>query len=143
MTHITRMETSFQKGQKRMSLYSVCTVVIQDLCTPLNLHKNNQYIACQTLYIVKHFLIKCKDLSLIRCFYNANNMQYLFENVDMNDILSFLREGVCPCGVMVKSMDCANVVCEFILQLRYYIHFRANTLGKGMNPLILPAIVFF
>ena len=24
--------------------------------------------------------------------------------------------------------------------LRYYVHFRANTLGKGMNPLILPAM---
>ena len=23
---------------------------------------------------------------------------------------------------------------------RYYVHFRANTLGKGMNPLILPAM---
>ena len=23
-------------------------------------------------------------------------------------------------------------------QSRYYVHFRANTLGKGMNPLILP-----
>ena len=29
---------------------------------------------------------------------------------------------------------------EFELQSRYYVHFRANTLGKGMNPLILPAM---
>ena len=27
---------------------------------------------------------------------------------------------------------------KFVLQSRYYVHFRANTLGKGMNPLILP-----
>ena len=46
----------------------------------------------------------------------------------------------CPHGVMVKAMDCRIVVSEFVLQLRYYIHFRANTLGKGMNPLILPAM---
>ena len=32
------------------------------------------------------------------------------------------------------------VVCEFVLQSRYYVHFRANTLGKGMNPRILPAM---
>ena len=32
------------------------------------------------------------------------------------------------------------VVREFVLQSRYYVHFRANTLGKGMNPLILPAM---
>ena len=37
---------------------------------------------------------------------------------------------------MVKAMDCGIVVSEFVLQSRYYVHFRANTLGKGMNPLI-------
>ena len=71
---------------------------------------------------------------------------------------------------MVKVMDCGIVESEFILQSHYYIHlseshwvplsyglvphlskkfsklphyyihFRANTLGKGMNPLILPAM---
>ena len=44
----------------------------------------------------------------------------------------------CPRGVMAKAMDCGIVVCEFVLQSRYYVHFRANTFGKGMNPLILP-----
>ena len=48
--------------------------------------------------------------------------------------------GGCLRGVMVKAMDCGIVVCEFVLQSRYYVHFRANTLGKGMNPLILPAM---
>ena len=46
----------------------------------------------------------------------------------------------CPCGVMVKAMDCGIVICEFVLQSHYYVHFLANTLGKGMNPLILPAM---
>ncbi len=40
---------------------------------------------------------------------------------------------------MVKAMDCGIVVSEFILQSRYYVRFRTNTLGKGMNSLILPA----
>ena len=40
----------------------------------------------------------------------------------------------CPCGVMVKAMNCGIVVREFVLQSHYYVHFRANTLGKGMNP---------
>ena len=44
-----------------------------------------------------------------------------------------------PRGVMVKAIDCEIVVTEFELQLRYYIHFLANTLGKGMSPFILPA----
>ena len=43
-------------------------------------------------------------------------------------------------GVMVKAMDFGIVVCEFRLQSRYYVHFQANTLGKGTNPLILLAI---
>ena len=29
---------------------------------------------------------------------------------------------------MVKAMDCEIVVSDFELQLRYYVHFRANTL---------------
>ena len=44
-----------------------------------------------------------------------------------------------PRGVMVKAMDCGIVEREFVLQSRYYVHFWANTLGKGMNPLIFPA----
>ena len=56
-----------------------------------------------------------------------------------NDILRILNRG-CPRGVMVKAMDCGIVVREFVLQSRYYVHFRANTLGKGMNPLILPSM---
>ena len=45
-----------------------------------------------------------------------------------------------PRGVMVKVIGCGIVVSEFVLQSRYYVHFRANTLGKGMNPFILPAM---
>ena len=45
-----------------------------------------------------------------------------------------------PHGVMVKAMDCGIIVHEFVLQSRYYVHFQANTLGKGMNPHILPAM---
>ena len=43
----------------------------------------------------------------------------------------------CPRCVMVKAMDYEIVISEFELQSRYYVHFRANTLMKGMNPLIL------
>ena len=46
----------------------------------------------------------------------------------------------CPPDVMVKAMDGGIVVSEFELQLRYYVHFRVNTLGKGMNLLILPSM---
>ena len=55
-------------------------------------------------------------------------------------ILSFLDTEGCPRGVMGKAMDCEIVVSEFIFQSRDYVHFLANTLGKGMNLLILPAV---
>ena len=51
------------------------------------------------------------------------------------------QEGGCPRSVMVKAIDYEIVVSEFELQSRYYVHFRTNTLDKGMNPLILPAMV--
>ena len=41
---------------------------------------------------------------------------------------------------MVYAMDCGIVVGKFVLQSRYYVHFQTNTFGKGMNPLILPAM---
>ena len=46
----------------------------------------------------------------------------------------------CPRDVMAKVMDCRIIVTEFVLQSRYYVHFWVNTLGKGMKPLILPAM---
>ena len=45
-----------------------------------------------------------------------------------------------PRGVKVKAIDCGIVVSEFVFQSRYYVHFLANTVGKGMNPLILPSM---
>ena len=53
---------------------------------------------------------------------------------------TIIFQGGCPRGVMVKAMDYETVVSEFELQSHYHVHFRTNTLGKGMNPLIL---VFF
>ena len=58
--------------------------------------------------------------------------------ISQSSMVCHLHVGGCPCGVMVKAMNCGIVVREFVLQSRYYVHFRANTLGKGMNPLILP-----
>ena len=55
-------------------------------------------------------------------------------------VFTLALAGGCPRGVMAKAMDCGIVVREFVLQSCYYVHFRANTLGKGMSPLILPAM---
>ena len=65
---------------------------------------------------------------------------FLIGKLFIQNLFLPMARGGCPRGVMVKAMDCGIVVSEFVLQSRYYIHFRANTLGKGMNPLILPAM---
>ena len=44
---------------------------------------------------------------------------------------------------MVKALDCGIIVNEFEPQSRYYVHFQTNTFEKGMNPLILPSLLFF
>ena len=40
----------------------------------------------------------------------------------------------------VKALDYGTVLSEFELQSRYNVHFRTNTLEKGMDPLILPTM---
>ena len=39
-----------------------------------------------------------------------------------------------PRGVMVKAMDCGNVVCEFVHQSRYYVHFWAKYPWERYEP---------
>ena len=46
---------------------------------------------------------------------------------------------MCPRGVMVNALDYGIVITEFEIHSFYYGNFRTNTLGKSMNPPILPA----
>ena len=78
------------------------------------------------------------------CLYCLALSRYLFSFPSLLSTILFISSssnfcfncaGGCPRGEMVKAMDCGIVVREFVLQVRYYIHFRANTIGKGMNPL--------
>ena len=68
---------------------------------------------------------------------SPTDMNFLSPGLYNNLPTTYFLRG-CPRGVMVKAMNCGIVVREFVLQSRYYVHFRANPLGKGMNPLILP-----
>ena len=52
-----------------------------------------QCSTCQTTYTIKHILIECRTFPVIRKrFFKVNNLTDLFENVKIDDILSFLRE---------------------------------------------------
>ena len=41
---------------------------------------------------------------------------------------------------VANVLYCDTVVSEFELQPHYYVHFRVNTIEKGMNSLIFPAM---
>ena len=69
------------------------------------------------------------------CLYKINS----YNAVQIAVLLPRKHSG-CPHGVMVKARDYRIVVSEFVLQSRYHVHFRANTLGKAMKPLIIPAM---
>ena len=77
-------------------------------------------------------LIPWQRFSRVGCLYVVNNSSLV--------VISSNQASGCPRGVMVKAMDCGIVISEFVLQSHYYVHFQANTIGKGMNPLILPAM---
>ena len=77
------------------------------------------------------------ELLLQTNFPEAHNITHNFK------YSSLILMGECPLGVMVKAQRCGILVSEFELQSPYYVHFRTNTLGKGMNPLILPVMGWF
>ena len=56
-------------------------------------YKNNikQYVSC--IYSVRHVLIDCIDLGLIRPrFYSVPDMKTLFDTVSVDRIISFVKE---------------------------------------------------
>ena len=46
----------------------------------------------QTKYTMKHFIIECTDQAHIRkTLHGANNMKELFQNIEINNVRSFLK----------------------------------------------------
>ena len=70
----------------------------------------------------------------------SNERNNVYSTIYIKDRFHLAKFRGCPRGVMVKALNCGIVVREFVLQLRYFVHVRANALGKGMSPLILPAM---
>ena len=59
-------------------------------------------------------------------------------NLEINYYYYYYFNWRSPCSIVANVQDHDIVVNEFKFQSRYYVHFRINTLGKGMKPLILP-----
>ena len=52
-----------------------------------------QCLTCQTTCKIKHILIECRAFAVIRKrFFKVTSLTELFENVKIDDVLSFLRE---------------------------------------------------
>ena len=85
---------SYRKKTKKRRLYCPDFVYViqgQHILTYLK-WSSNQCHTCQTKYTVKHILIECTDLARIReTFYSANDMKELFQNIEMKNIMSFLK----------------------------------------------------
>ena len=84
--------------------------------------------------LVQNDEIKCRNVLPKR--YSFSFYVWCKDIVPVHQIATLTRE--CPCGLMVKAMDCEIVLSEFVLQSNYYVHFRANALGKGMTPTYPP-----
>ena len=137
-------ENSFELTKKRSRRYSAKTITNADYADDIAILANTPNQAKTLLHSLE------RAAAGIGLNVNAHKTEYMCYNqtgdistldgtpLKLVDKFTYLRSSGCPCGVVVKAMNCGIVVREFVLQSRYYVHFRANTLGKGMNPLILP-----
>ena len=104
------------------------------------LHHPLKKIFTQNLYSIKRISLCTDQIPLNISSNSSKNTLFIsfFFFVFIQFNLKILV--ACPRGVMVKVTDCRIIVSEFVLQSRYYVHFLANTLEKGRNPLILPVM---
>ena len=101
-----------RKNKEKYERYQLEICIQQTLHNLLNLCKNPLFFLRTFSYLYNHFYSLYTDL----------------------EILTMHIRGGCPRGVMVKAMECGIVVSEFVLQSRYYIHFRANTHWERYEP---------
>ena len=129
LTRVKRHATTWNDRQENRQKWSVCSI------------SSNKHM-CAYIYI---YIFVCVFIHM-NIYTYINTCIYLYIEREclrimllwLDKILKIHRR--CPRGVMVKAMDCGIVVSEFVLQSRYYVHFRTNTLAKGMNSLIFPAM---
>ena len=69
-------------------------------------------------------------------FHSSLNMTLSGFSILKTFINQTRKEGRSPHGIVANVLDCDIVVSKFELQSLYYVHFRTNTLRKGMDPLI-------
>ena len=96
--------------------------------------KNPDTIYMHTFYFISNRLYHLLQLP---GNYRAEMEHSIVKRFSQNEV----SKDVGPRVVVAIVQDWGLEESEFELQSRYYVHFRINPVGKGMNPLILPAIV--
>ena len=89
------METSLQKIKKGTSHYILIVDGHTSLTHSFILKQGQppQCLTCQTPFTIKHVLVECGALAITReGHFKTGNMRDMFENVHMDDVLSFLRD---------------------------------------------------
>ena len=86
--------------------------------------ETNIYIYISSIIIMIKFIGKIDKFDTDNGF--SSNISFFIQAILVS----------CSRGVVVKAIDCGILVSEFVLQLRKYVHFQENTLGKTMNTLI-------
>ena len=71
--------------------------------------------------------------------YYVFNVVYPFIRLFYNIFRNYKAYRVESSKLMAKKLDFDIVGSEFELQSCYYVHFRTDTIWKGMNPLITQA----
>ena len=89
------LKPGFRRSRKeQVTLYQQCICYTRLIHFFLLKSKNQpKCITCQTSYIIKQFLIECKNFAVIRkYFYHINNRRNAFNNISIDNILFFLKE---------------------------------------------------
>ena len=99
------------------------------------------YFYNSTLFPTKSSIYaKCNSLAFLNKQNWTNNIITIKTDNTNNYKLRETRERGSSRGVVANVLDCDIILSEFEHQSHNYVHFRTNTLGKGINPLIPPAI---
>ena len=90
------METTFKSIEKRTRRYIPIAHWSYKAYSRLHTETGTRTtvcLTCQTTCTVKHILIECRAFVVIRKrFFKVTSLTELFENIKIDDVLSFLRE---------------------------------------------------
>ena len=98
---------------------------------------------CLLYFLLPYSIFRC-DLGEFLAYSIGWSVLELFDNGEFWQVVynwlvfvSIFRW--CHSAILVNALDCGIVVSKFKLQSCYYVHFWANTPGKGMKPSYPPS----